>query len=293
MLPLGWLRMTVQKAIIIGGATMVAFLIGVVVNLAYGPVPPREKLEKATGVVDGVHQKTVGKGSRTPIDAFNLVVRQPSGHLIVVGIGGERQVSCQSRAFLVGKEVEILADPNRAFEIKVGGRIILPYEVALAYWQEDRRDQNNFLLFCLAIWLGSWAALGTWYWSKFRTYRSADGTRSGALDHAVDSWRALPYKRAIVYIIAYVVAGFSFLALLGYLSGVFEGLRCPDYLGIAVLGAFFLWIAFSILLLLRNVPLERPLPYPLAKAWGPLDWTVILAIAVCLAVLIAKRHECI
>jgi len=51
----------------------------------------------------------------------------------------------------MGKEVRLLADANRTFEIKVGDRTILPYELALAHWQEDRRDQNRFLLFCLRI----------------------------------------------------------------------------------------------------------------------------------------------
>jgi hypothetical protein len=261
---------------------LVAFLIQLVVYLAIGPLPSRERLSVVTGTVKEVTRSSAAKDKY--VDAYNLVVALDDGRIYVGGIGNDKTMAPRDRALLGGRKVELTIDPNRILAIKLDGREVLPYEVGRAYWERDWAGETEFLHIMLAATVVAWSGLGVWQWISLRR-RTGDRPAREMPRLIWQGVLAYPYLRQLLAIAAIVLVTFG---MIGVLVAASLGKRCPDSFALPALGVPGFWLVLSLLWLIRSVPRDQPLPAWVGR-FGLVDVLLGAGLAVC-GLLAARAH---
>jgi hypothetical protein len=97
-------------------------------------------------------------------------------------------------------------------------------------------------------------------------------------------------KRFLLALAAYIASGIFIIAVVTRLTG---GRPCPDVFALPAVALIFLWIALSVLWLIRVLATEKSSPMWFLKPFSMLDWVLIGAIAVCLALALNERESCL
>jgi hypothetical protein len=84
-------------------------------------------------------------------------------------------------------------------------------------------------------------------------------------------------KRFLLALAAYIASGIFIIAVVTRLTG---GRSCPDVFALPAVALIFLWIALSVLWLIRVLATEKSSPMWFLKPFSMLDWVLIGAIAV-------------
>lgn len=142
------------RAVVFGGMTFFAFVVAAIVNLAVGPVPPKDKLRQSSAIVEEVVGRDDG-GS-------NLVVRLDDGTRYVGNLGKASLLREPGKVLQSGMQIRLLFDADRIFEITSSDKVLLPFDRALPYWEADRSSQNTLLAIFFLLWATSWTGIAIW-----------------------------------------------------------------------------------------------------------------------------------
>jgi hypothetical protein len=97
-------------------------------------------------------------------------------------------------------------------------------------------------------------------------------------------------KRFLFALAAYLASGIFIIAVVTTLTG---GRPCPNAFTLPAVALIFLWIALSVLWLIRVLASEISSPVWFLKPFSALDWVLIGAIAVCLALALNAGASCL